>query len=981
MKKVIRGILAAVLSLSMILTTALAGSAESGEGAGGAGESTDVTAPDSPTVEMPEPSESHITLPVGMRAVFVSPETDFTLDEEGITALCGNIADLGMNTLVIRSTVDETDYYSLDLEKEDILQTAVSTAHNNGLAVYITLDVNSLLSQVINQGGGLKSGFSAAAHKFAMKYDCEGIILTNYYTPDNEDMYAEYLRCGSGIGYDNWLYETNRFVMRSLSEVIHKTSNSTAVGFLIDDVWANDTDDPDGSETQDSVQALYDGHCDLKKYLEEHYADMIIVRAYGSTSDSDLNFENVVSWWNDLSNSNNVRTYVCHMNERIGEYSGWNEDQLLQQLTIMKKMGGSIGGSCFNSLEALNSNVLSSTDTLKKFFADEINTETVFDELIMTSPSALSFTTYDPTVKFMGTFDENFDVYFDGEKIQLNEAGNFLIRQDLNVGMNYFTIEHKGKKYSYSIERTVNVMTSADSIGEITVEGGTQLSFSAVAYSGSTVYASIGGQTIQLTEKSSSEQVDANGNYSEYVGYYTVGGGIVGQEQYLGEVYYYASYMGYEKSAYGGSVTIAAKPELPKKPIEVEIIPDAEQSELGTGEVVGTMDPYYNDDEYVTFVKVLNDFTDVLDPMTTGHIPSPQFSQMPAGTLDYLKSSSDDYVITTSGKRYRSEYVTTFDDTGLGCNALCVDAIGDSGGSSYIELSLDYKTSFNVKTSQSYYNAYEGPYGVRDFNAQYIYITFDNVTSITKLPDFSSCTLFSAGEWSTVEEDGIPKFMLTLTLRQAGIYSGVDAYYDDSGELVLSFNIPTATLSGKTIVISPGHGVNENGFDPGAIGQVTEQSINLKVAKALADELEAMGANVVRFKTETEFIYDRDRPKVARQYGADMFLEIHCNSNTSTSAHGCEVYYFTPFSQPLASAINNNLAAFLDSAYGDGTSSSRGDMYSYYWYTLEQGFPSVLVEMGFVSNDKECMLMNNNPEGLAEAIAEGVWEYFARSSL
>ena len=393
------------------------------------------------------------------------------------------------------------------------------------------------------------------------------------------------------------------------------------------------------------------------------------------------------------------------------------------------------------------------------------------------------------------------------------------------------------------------------------------------------------------------------------------------------------------------------------------------------------MDPYYNDDEYVTFVKVLNDFTDVLDPMTTGHIPSPQFSQMPAGTLDYVKSISDEYVITTSGKRYRSEYVTTFDDTGLGYNALCVDAIGDSGGSSYIELSLDYKTSFNVKTSQSYYNAYEGPYGVRDFNAQYIYITFDNVTSITKLPDFSSCTLFSAGEWSTVEEDGIPKFMLTLTLRQAGIYSGVDAYYDDSGELILSFNIPTATLSGKTIVISPGHGVNENGFDPGAIGQVTEQSINLKVAKALADELEAMGANVVRFKTETEFIYDRDRPKVARQYGADMFLEIHCNSNTSTSAHGCEVYYFTPFSQPLASAINNNLAAFLDSAYGDGTSSSRGDMYSYYWYTLEQGFPSVLVEMGFVSNDKECMLMNNNPEGLAEAIAEGVWEYFARSSL
>lgn len=980
MKKVIRGILAAVLSLSMICTMAFAESSSGAENSN----TEQTSAPDSPTVEKPKPSASHISLPVGMIAVFAAPETDFSLDASELSTLCGNVRELGMNALVIRSTANDKDYYSIELDETDILNSAIDAAHNANLGAYITLDVNSLLKRVIEQGGGLKSGFSAAAHKFAMKYDCEGILLTNYYTSDTPEMYAEYLRSGSGIGYKNWLYETNRYIMRSLSEIIHKTSNTTAVGFLTEDMWANANSNPDGSQTEDSVQALYDGHCDLKKYIENNYADFIMVKAYGSTSDSNLNFEKVVSWWNEVAQKSKVKMYVCHLNERIGEYYGWNEDQLLQQLTVMKNMGGSVSGSAFNSLSSLNNNPLSSTDTLKKFFADQINTETVFDELKMTSPTSLSFTTYDHTVKFMGTFDENFDVYFDGTKIELNKVGNFFIQKELNVGKNYFTIEHKGKKYSYSIERTVNVLKSVYNIGEITVEGGTQLSFTAVAYSGSDVYASIGGQTIKLKERGTSEVVDANGIYSEFIGYYTVADGIVGQTQYLGDVSYYATYKGYDKSAYGGNVTVAAKPEPPKKPIDVEIIPDKEQSDIGTGEVVGRIEPIRTEDEQVTYVKVLSDFTDVLDPMSTEQIPSsPQFSQMPAGTLDYFKSSSEDFIITDSGKRYRREWVTTFEDTGLGYNALKVNSVGDSGGKSFINLSLDHKSGFNVNTSQDFVQGYEGPYGVTNFSAQYVYVTFDNITSVTKLPDFSSCTLFSAGEWSTVEVDGIPKFRLTLTLRQAGIYSGVEAQYNESGELVLSFNIPTATLSGKTIVISPGHGKGENGFDPGAIGQLTEQEINLAVCKKLAEELEALGATVVRLKTESEYYYRRDRPKAAREYGADMFLEIHCNSSTNTSAHGSEAYYYTPWSHTLAKTVSENLAAFFDGVYADGTNSLRGAKYSYYGFTVEHGFPSVLVEMGFVSNDEECLLMAdpNNQTGMAKAIAQGIYEYFARSNL
>lgn len=984
MKKMVRGILAAGLALCVALSSACTMPGQSVViGTTNINIPSDIIPASNNLVEKPAAEVRHVSLPSNLRAVFVSPETDFS--ETDAASMCDDVKSLGMNAVVIQSTKEGKAYFDLDLNstKPDAVSAAVEAAHAANLRAYVTLDANELINIVIEESGGLRSGFSAAAHKFAIKYGCEGILVTNYYTVDTPEMYAEYLRSGSGIGYENWLYETNRFVMRTISDVIRKTSNSTAVGLMIEDMWANSDSNEEGSDTADQIQSLYDGHCDTKGYIEDDYADFIIVKAYGSTTDAALNFETVVSWWSDLADKNDLNVYVCHLNERIGEYYGWYEDQLLQQLTVMKNLGGSISGSAFNSLSSLMANPLSSTDTLKKFYADQINTNTLFEQLKMTSPAQLDFVTYDLSVKFMGTFDENFDVYFDGDKIKLNDVGNFFFEKDLEVGMNYFTIEHKGKKFNYSIERAVDVLKSAAELGNITVQGGTSLAFSAVAYSGSKVYASVGSQTIELTEKGTTELVDANGSYSEFFGSYTVGDGIIGKEQNLGSVSYYAVYSGIDETMYAGNVTIAAKPALVDKDFDVVM---KDQESLGTGEVVGTMEPYIDDEEYITYVKVLENGTDVLDPYSTERIPSnPQYSQMPAGSLDYYDYSQGEFVYTLSGKRYRDEWVTTFSDTGLGYNALTVNSIGDSGGRSFINFTLDHKISFTVNTSQSFVQGYEGPFGVNSFNAQKIYITFDNVTSVTKLPDFDSCTLFSAGEWSTViGDDGVPKFRLTLTLAQAGIYSGVQSYYDSDGDLMLTFNIPTATLSDKTIVISPGHGMsNSEYYDTGAIGQVTEQEINLAVCKKLEEILEDMGATVYRLPTESVYYYRRDRPKAAREYDADMFLEIHSNSAGNKSAHGTEAYYYTPWSQTLADKVTRRLAACFDNEYGDGTQSLRGPKYSYYGFTVEHGFPSILLEMGFVSNDRECLMMARSDFqwDMAEAIAEGIEDYFARSDL
>lgn len=980
MKKILRGFLA-VLAAAGMLGTISAGAQPA--------ESEFTVQPQEPSAEQLPRMESAVYLQNGMRAVVITPGVDFAQDAEAsesdirgeLTQLYVKLIGLKMNAVIIRSANEGEALFDLDMGTRDALAIACEAARTAGLHCYVDLDVGLLLEQVYEQGGGLKNGFSAATHRFAMKYDCSGIIMSDYYTEDTPEMYAEYLRSGSGIGYENWLYETNEYVCRTVSEVVRGTNNSMAVGLLISDMWANYTSNDEGSVTADSVQALYDGFCDTKGYVEKGYADFTLVKAYGSTGDGALKFDSVVSWWYGLAQKSGTRLYVLHLNEKIGQ--GWYEDQLLRQLSTMEDYP-EIGGSAFNSLAALSANPLGSTDTLLKYFSEQINPDTIFEDLEMISPTELSYVTYDNSVKFMGTFDENFGVLFDGKEITLNDAGNFFIQKDLAVGWNSFVIEHKGKQYKYSIKREVDVLRSVEQTSDIIVEGGTQLSLVAVAYRGAKVSASIGGQTINLTEKDSSDGLDANGSYAQFVGYCKVADGVVGERQYLGNISFYATFGGQEEYMTGGSVTIEAKPE-PPKPIESEIAVD--QSSVGSGEVVGTIAPVVSDTETVEYVRVVNNYTDVYDALTTGAIPSPMFSQLPAGTLDYIRNYSGDYIITTSGKRFAASDVTTFTDTGLGYNSLVVKEIGNSGGKSFIKLHMDYKASFNVTTPVDFFDDLDGPYGVSNYNAPTVYVTFDNITSVTGLPSFDYCSMFSGGKWEVIEENGIPKFRLELTLRQAGIYSGCGAYYDENGDLMLTFNVPTGSLSGKIIVIDPGHGYGMAGkpdtLDPGGVGNVTEQSVNLAVSKLLEEKLTAMGATVVRLKTESEYILTDTRPIVARSYDADMYLSLHCNSVENTEAHGVEVYYFTPFSQPLASAINSGLVSFYDNAYADGTHSDRGAKYSYYWVTLEQDFPSVLVEMGFVTNERECMIMANadNQSSIADAIANGVYAYFARSGL
>lgn len=927
---------------------------------------------------IPEGSYSY-AFPDNMKASEITIGYDFFTDinqtadvtQEEISEILANFEDYGLNTIIINTSYNGVIYYEIDkkvYENGSPLDMLIDAARSYNFYVYITFDLDDAVkSKNIDELNDKIDYLSQCAHKLTNKYLIDGIILDGYYAQSDDDSYSDYLANGSGIGFENWLRDNSSYVFKLVSSAIHSTNNTVPVGIAISNAWLNESTDEQGSDTEDDFEALADGYSDTKAYIENGYADFMIVTCYGGLESVELNFVSIISWWDDVANSVGIPMFISHANERISNSdSSWAADQILKQLEECRNYS-SYRGSVFRSYESLKENTGTSTDALKRYFDGLIDTESLYTELSMVLPRQTNYTTYEPTVKFQGSFDSNFDIYFNGEKIKLNEAGNFYFEEDLDIGLNTFTFQNKANTVTYKITRRVKVLQSCEPEegSELRVEGMTRISVSVIAYSGSEVTATLNGETITLTEEDTHpDELDANTNYAMFTGYFVAPEGIVGEEQDLGSIVINGNYMDICYETMNGARVIVNA-----------VSPTAERAQL---------------------IVIKEDNTQTYDYYTTDNVATPDCTRLPAGTIDVLVNEvtynvsyegvnqSVKYYLTGSGFRVRASECELIDGYTIVDNVATVMGAYTDNTDTVININLNYQTPFKISYSPEPYS--DGSYyTVSDFDAEYVLITFDYLSNSAGLPQFGSDSLFSDAEWRYVSVDGEQKLQLRLKLRTPGAFAGYSSSYDGNGNLTLRFNGYRSSIYGAVIVIDPGHGYNTsaNVFDPGAVGHVLEQEINIALSRKLTERLQAAGAIVYMLPTDTTYINLYDRSEYARQYNPDMYIAIHCNSvSKGEGVKGVEAYYFTPFSQPLASLVSENMADYYrDYVYMDGVNRNRGAKYNYFAVTLEQEFPSILVESGFITDYEEAMALND-PDvqyGLADAITSAVIEYFARA--
>ena len=186
-------------------------------------------------------------------------------------------------------------------------------------------------------------------------------------------------------------------------------------------------------------------------------------------------------------------------------------------------------------------------------------------------------------------------------------------------------------------------------------------------------------------------------------------------------------------------------------------------------------------------------------------------------------------------------------------------------------------------------------------------------------------------------------------------------------------------LTGKTIVIDPGHGSE----DPGAnFGNVYEKDINLQISLFLHDELIKMGANVIMTRDGD---YDLSKPnanyrkksdfdnriKLINESKANLYISIHLNYLKDSRYSGPQVFYNNE-NEELATIIQNKMNEFLK-----GNREIKKIPKNTYMYNKLE-VPGVLIECGFLSNPNERKLLvsEDYQKVVAKSISQGIIEYF-----
>lgn len=186
-------------------------------------------------------------------------------------------------------------------------------------------------------------------------------------------------------------------------------------------------------------------------------------------------------------------------------------------------------------------------------------------------------------------------------------------------------------------------------------------------------------------------------------------------------------------------------------------------------------------------------------------------------------------------------------------------------------------------------------------------------------------------------------------------------------------------LTGKTIIIDVGHGLEDSGAN---IGNIYEKDINLQISIFLEQELSALGANVIltregdydlstpnaRFRKKSDF---DNRIKLINNSDADLYLSIHLNYLNDSRYSGPQVFY-NKENKILAETIQKSLNDFTKQSRDIKTIPKNTYMYN------KLNIPGVLIECGFLSNYKErnLLIKKEYQKEIARAISKGVQEYY-----
>ena len=128
-------------------------------------------------------------------------------------------------------------------------------------------------------------------------------------------------------------------------------------------------------------------------------------------------------------------------------------------------------------------------------------------------------------------------------------------------------------------------------------------------------------------------------------------------------------------------------------------------------------------------------------------------------------------------------------------------------------------------------------------------------------------------------------------------------------------------------------------------------------------------------RSEDIFIPLEDRVNFSNEISPDIYVSIHANSTVQNVTYGLEVHYYKDDSLELANTMHAIFSS--DKNLKKWDTKDRGVIKSRFYVINHTEAPSVLMEMGFISNpvEREKLMTKQRQEEVATAIADGILEY------
>lgn len=167
----------------------------------------------------------------------------------------------------------------------------------------------------------------------------------------------------------------------------------------------------------------------------------------------------------------------------------------------------------------------------------------------------------------------------------------------------------------------------------------------------------------------------------------------------------------------------------------------------------------------------------------------------------------------------------------------------------------------------------------------------------------------------------------------------------------------------KIVCIDAGHG----GTDSGAVGHGRlEKDDNLKLAKSVGKKLKRY-VDVRYTRTTDVFDSPSEKAKKGNDFGADLFVSFHRNSSELESANGYETLVYSESGTPkyFADDIKDEMTRI---GFRDRGTKERTDLS----VLKKTSMPAVLLETGFITNEKDNKVFDERFELISDCIASSI---------